>query len=199
MTWPTTLKNQIGLHPRHHARSEKTSELPGVTLHPHPRARLPPYLTLVVLLAGAGADEHWPSRPMSAGTSILIIGRSAWTRCNRASRTCWRIKNEGPDREVAVARPQVRPRKPTRAPQRRYLNIILLGPPGRARARRPAILSERRGLVQLSTGDMLREALGLGHEMGQARGRGQWPRGSSSPNEIVIGLIRENWPRAARG
>ncbi|MDF0597115.1 adenylate kinase [Psychromarinibacter halotolerans] len=70
------------------------------------------------------------------------------------------------------------------------MNIILLGPPGAGKGTQARILVEKRGMVQLSTGDMLREARTSGTEMGKKVAE-VMDRGDLVTDEIVIGLIRE--------
>ncbi|MEL7255685.1 MAG: adenylate kinase [Pseudomonadota bacterium] len=70
------------------------------------------------------------------------------------------------------------------------MNIILLGPPGAGKGTQAEKLVEERGMVQLSTGDMLREAKTSGTEMGK-RVAEVMDRGDLVTDEIVIGLIRE--------
>jgi adenylate kinase len=70
------------------------------------------------------------------------------------------------------------------------INIILLGPPGAGKGTQARTLVEQRGLVQLSTGDMLREARSSGTEMGRVVAE-VMDRGQLVTDEIVIGLIRE--------
>ncbi len=69
-------------------------------------------------------------------------------------------------------------------------NIILLGPPGAGKGTQDRRLVEARGMVQLSTGDMLREAKTSGTEMGN-RVAEVMARGELVTDEIVIGLIAE--------
>ena len=70
------------------------------------------------------------------------------------------------------------------------INIILLGPPGAGKGTQARTLVEERGLVQLSTGDMLREARSSGTEMGR-RVSEVMDKGQLVTDDIVIGLIRE--------
>ncbi|WP_415919408.1 adenylate kinase [Tateyamaria sp. SN6-1] len=70
------------------------------------------------------------------------------------------------------------------------MNIILLGPPGAGKGTQARFLVDERGMVQLSTGDMLRAAKDSGTEMGQIVAD-VMARGALVTDEIVIGLIRE--------
>jgi len=70
------------------------------------------------------------------------------------------------------------------------MNIILLGPPGAGKGTQARFLVEDRGMVQLSTGDMLRAAKNSGTEMGNIVAD-VMARGALVTDEIVIGLIRE--------
>lgn len=70
------------------------------------------------------------------------------------------------------------------------MNIILLGPPGAGKGTQAHILVEERGMTQLSTGDMLREAKDSGTEMGKVVAD-VMARGELVTDEVVIGLIRE--------
>jgi len=80
------------------------------------------------------------------------------------------------------------------------MNVILLGPPGAGKGTQARLLVERHGMVQLSTGDMLRAAKSSGTEMGR-RVAEVMARGDLVTDDIVIGLIAEqlDGPAAAKG
>jgi adenylate kinase len=77
------------------------------------------------------------------------------------------------------------------------MNLILLGPPGAGKGTQARRLVEAHGMVQLSTGDMLREARSSGTEMGR-RVAEVMDRGELVTDDVVIGLIEERL-RAAEG
>ncbi|WP_371706120.1 MULTISPECIES: adenylate kinase [Paracoccus] len=78
------------------------------------------------------------------------------------------------------------------------MNIILLGPPGAGKGTQAGRLVADKGLVQLSTGDMLRAARSSGTEMGR-RVAEVMDRGELVTDEIVIGLIREQLEKGGKG
>ncbi len=67
---------------------------------------------------------------------------------------------------------------------------ILLGPPGSGKGTQAKRLSEERHWPQLSTGDMLRQAIGQGTSLG-LQAKSYMDRGALVPDEVVIGLIEE--------
>ena len=77
-------------------------------------------------------------------------------------------------------------------------NIILLGPPGAGKGTQSKLLVDDRGMVQLSTGDMLKAAVAQGTKLGKEVGA-IMARGELVTDAIVIGLIEEKLSVPARG
>jgi adenylate kinase len=76
------------------------------------------------------------------------------------------------------------------------LNIILLGPPGAGKGTQAARLQATRGMIQLSTGDMLREAVAAGTPVG-LKAKAVMERGELVSDAIVSALIGERLDSAS--
>jgi adenylate kinase len=80
------------------------------------------------------------------------------------------------------------------------MRLILLGPPGAGKGTQAQRLVARHGIVQLSTGDMLRAAAAAGSDVGQ-RAKAIMDRGELVPDDVMIDIIadRLTQPDSARG
>ncbi|TGD43485.1 adenylate kinase [Pseudotabrizicola sediminis] len=78
--------------------------------------------------------------------------------------------------------------------------LILLGPPGAGKGTQARILEEDFGLVQLSTGDLLRSAVASGSAAGQ-QARAVMEAGGLVSDEIVLAILKDrmNQPDVAKG
>ena len=70
------------------------------------------------------------------------------------------------------------------------MNLIFLGAPGAGKGTHAEILSKDVGIPQISTGNIIREALKSGTEMG-LKAKSYLESGNLVPDEVVIGIIRE--------
>ncbi len=80
------------------------------------------------------------------------------------------------------------------------MNLVLFGPPGAGKGTQAKLLQQKRGLPQLSTGEILRQAIAAGTTMGK-QCKALMDRGELVPDEVVIGIIAERYdqPDCANG
>lgn len=74
------------------------------------------------------------------------------------------------------------------------LNVLMLGPPGAGKGTQAERLARARGLTKISTGDILREAVQTGTEMGLAA-KTTMEGGNLVPDDVMIGIVQERLDR----
>ena len=70
------------------------------------------------------------------------------------------------------------------------MKLILLGAPGAGKGTQAAVISERYHIPQISTGNIIREALRSGTEMG-LKAKSYMDEGKLVPDDVVIGIIKD--------
>ena len=70
------------------------------------------------------------------------------------------------------------------------MNLILLGAPGAGKGTQAELLTERLGIPAISTGNMLREAMANGSELGK-QVKSYMESGSLVPDELILGIVAE--------
>src|SRR6185436_14959980 len=80
------------------------------------------------------------------------------------------------------------------------MRLILLGPPGAGKGTQAAVVKDKFGIPQISTGDMLRAAVKAGTPLGLAAKK-VMDAGQLVSDDIIIGLVKERLkaPDCARG
>ncbi len=74
------------------------------------------------------------------------------------------------------------------------LNLVMLGPPGAGKGTQAKRFAAARRLPHISTGDMLREAVAAGTEVGR-RAKAVMEQGGLVSDEIILGVVRERLAR----
>ncbi|MDR3644607.1 MAG: adenylate kinase [Clostridia bacterium] len=75
------------------------------------------------------------------------------------------------------------------------MNLILLGAPGAGKGTQAEVISNKLGIPAVSTGNILREAMKNGTELG-ARAKSFVEKGDLVPDDIIIGIIKERLKEA---
>lgn len=73
-------------------------------------------------------------------------------------------------------------------------NLMLLGPPGAGKGTQAKLLVQHLGIPQIATGDILRDAVASGSDIGE-RARAIMERGDLVPDEVVIAIVEERLAR----
>ena len=75
------------------------------------------------------------------------------------------------------------------------LNLVMLGPPGAGKGTQAVSVEQQRGIPQISTGDILREAVQAGTDLGR-QAQAVMERGELVSDALIVEIVRERLARA---
>jgi adenylate kinase len=80
------------------------------------------------------------------------------------------------------------------------LNLLIMGPPGAGKGTQAEVLVRELAITHISTGDMFRNAIKEGTEMGK-KAKEYMDRGELVPDEVVVGMVKDrlSQPDCAKG
>lgn len=78
------------------------------------------------------------------------------------------------------------------------MNLVMMGPPGAGKGTQAERIARERGVPKISTGDILREAVAAGTELGLAV-KAKLERGELVSDDLIIGIVKERLARADTG
>ena len=78
------------------------------------------------------------------------------------------------------------------------MNLVLFGPPGAGKGTQGTVLAEKRGLMKISTGDILRDAVRAGTALG-IEAKKFMDAGELVPDSVILGLVKEAIQDAGTG
>ena len=78
------------------------------------------------------------------------------------------------------------------------MNLVLFGPPGAGKGTQGTVLAETRGLMKISTGDILRDAVRAGTTLG-IEAKKFMDAGELVPDSVILGLVKEAIQDAGTG
>ena len=80
----------------------------------------------------------------------------------------------------------------------KQMNLVLFGPPGAGKGTQGTVLAEKRGLMKISTGDILRDAVRAGTTLG-IEAKKFMDAGELVPDSVILGLVKEAIQDAGTG
>jgi len=75
------------------------------------------------------------------------------------------------------------------------LNVVFLGPPGAGKGTQAKVIADEKGIAHVSTGDILREAVAKGTDLGK-KAKAFMDSGALVPDDLVVAMVAERLSRA---